>query len=62
MAKYAIEVEKEYVQSFDIPGVTIVERAEIQENGTVGFIVISKRDLRGSKVLNLPGVCGVEPL
>jgi hypothetical protein len=62
MGQYAIEVEKEHAQSFDIPGATILERADVEENGTVGFIVKSKTDLRWRKVLDMPGVRSIEPL
>src|ERR1700733_532900 len=62
MGQYAIEVEREFANSFRIPGATIVESRPIEENNTVGFIVESKKDLRSSSVLNIPGVCGVEPL
>jgi hypothetical protein len=62
MGQYAIEVEKKHAQSFNIPGATILERAEIEESGTIGFIVRSRTDLRRSEVLNMPGVRGVEPL
>jgi hypothetical protein len=62
MGQYAIEVDKEHAHAFKIPGATILERAEVEENGTVGFIVRSRSDLRRSEVLNMPGVRGVEPL
>ena len=63
MGQYAIEVEKKHAESFDdLTGDTILERAEIEENGTVGFIVSSRKDLRSSAVFDMPGVCSIEPL
>jgi hypothetical protein len=62
MGQYAIEVEKEFADSFKIPDATIIESQPIEENDTVGFIVESKKDLRSSSVLDMPGVRGVEPL
>jgi hypothetical protein len=59
MGKYAIEVEKKHAESFNIPGATILERAEIEENGTIGFIVRSRKDLRW---VDVTGVLSVEPL
>jgi hypothetical protein len=50
------------LKTFNIPGATILERAEIEENGTMGFIVRSRTDLRRSEVLDMPGVRGAEPL
>jgi hypothetical protein len=61
MHRYAVEVEASRAREFSIPGARIVERKEIEENGTVGFIVESQQELdliSGGD----SGVIGVEPL
>lgn len=62
MGKYAIEVDKAHAQAFSIPGATILERGENEEDDTVVFFVCSKGDLRSSGVMDLPGVRAIEPL
>jgi hypothetical protein len=60
--RYAIEVEKKYASSFSPPGAKILESAEVEEKGTVGFIVEFEEEDLPSEILCLPGVLGAEPM
>jgi hypothetical protein len=62
MGEYAIEVDKAHAETFSIPGATILERGENEDDDTVVFFVRSKGDLRWSGVIDLPGVRAIEPL
>ncbi len=60
MGKYAVEVEASKAKDFKIPGARIIEQKEIEENGTVGFIVESEKDIK--LVGGQDGIVAIEPL
>jgi hypothetical protein len=59
--QYAVIVAADKADALKIPGAKILERQEIPEDGTVGFIVDSEDDIRWIAI-DVPGVIEIEPL
>jgi hypothetical protein len=61
MSKYAVEVEANKADGFNLPEAKIIDRKVNAEDGTVVFIVESKKDIRWSES-DQPEVIAIEPL
>jgi hypothetical protein len=62
LSQFAIEVEKHHASSFNPPRAKILESAETEENGAVGFIVEFEDEDLPDEVMSSAGVVSAEPL
>jgi hypothetical protein len=62
LSQFAIEVEKQHASSFSPPRARILESRDVEENGTVGFIVEFDDEDLPDEIVSSPGFVRAEPL